>query len=49
MFDHNAAPNKSIALIVWNTEKKEDVHVYTGGIVNQGDQYYFVNEENRGV
>ncbi|MDE3247385.1 MAG: hypothetical protein KGO82_01915 [Bacteroidota bacterium] len=38
--------NKSIALIVFNTEHDEDVRVFLGICEANHNQYYFVNEEN---
>jgi hypothetical protein len=36
---------KAIALVVWNTEKEDDVHVYLGKLQMERDEYYFLNEE----
>jgi hypothetical protein len=37
--------DKTVALIVWNTEKEDDVHVYLGKLKEEKDECYFVNEE----
>ena len=44
MIDYDIIKNKSIALLVWNTEKKNDAHVYRGCIVQKDENYYFVND-----
>lgn len=36
---------KSIAMIVWNTEKENDVHVYLGKLQNVNGEYFFINKE----
>ena len=36
---------RNIALIVWNTEKEDDVHVYLGKLQEDKEERYFVNEE----
>ena len=36
---------KSLALIVWNNEKEDDVHVYLGKLQNINGEYSFINEE----
>jgi hypothetical protein len=36
---------KSIAMIVWNTEKEDDVHVYLGKLKNIDGKYVFINKE----
>jgi hypothetical protein len=37
--------SKSIAMIVWNTEKEDDVHLYLGKLQNANGIYSFINEE----
>jgi hypothetical protein len=37
--------DKTIALIVWNTEKEDDVHVYLGKLQVENGEYCFVNME----
>lgn len=37
--------DKAIALIVWNMEKEDDVHVYLGKLQTEDSRYYFFNEE----
>jgi hypothetical protein len=37
--------DKTVALIVWNTKKEDDVHVYLGKLQEEKDEYFFVNEE----
>jgi hypothetical protein len=43
----NLADLKDIAIcmIVWNTEKEDDVHVYLGKLQLQKGEHYFINEE----
>ena len=36
--------DKSISLVVWNTEKEDDVHVYLGKLYLENEESYFVNE-----
>lgn len=36
---------KSIALVVWNTEKDDDVRVFLGEIIEKGKEYFFVNNQ----
>jgi len=40
-----ATEGKSIAMIVWNTEKEDDVHVYLGKLQNTNGEYVFINAE----
>jgi hypothetical protein len=35
----------STALIIWNTMKEDDVHVYIGKLRVENSKYYFVNDE----
>jgi hypothetical protein len=37
--------DKAITMIVWNTEKEDDVHVYLGKLQIENGGHYFVNEE----
>lgn len=37
---------KAISMIVWNTEKEDDVHVYLGKLQVENGKHYFVNKEN---
>src|SRR3954467_1180799 len=37
--------DKNISLIVWNTEKENDVHVYLGKLHFENAFYYFINKE----
>jgi hypothetical protein len=37
--------DKAISLIVWNTEKENDVTVYSGSLQTENDETFFVNEE----
>jgi hypothetical protein len=39
--------NKKIALVVWNSEKENDAHVYLGAIIQRDNTFYFVNEEKK--
>lgn len=36
--------NKSIAVLIWNTEKENDAHVYVGKILQVENGFYFSNE-----
>jgi hypothetical protein len=36
--------DKSVAMIVWNTEQEDDVYVYLGTLQNIEGQYAFINE-----
>lgn len=36
--------DKQIALLIWNTEKEDDAHIYIGKIAQIETGYYFVNE-----
>lgn len=36
---------KSIALVVWNKEKDDDVRVFLGEIIEKGKEYFFVNNQ----
>jgi hypothetical protein len=36
---------KSIAMVVWNSQKENDVHVYLGKLNSSDGQYSFINEE----
>jgi hypothetical protein len=38
--------DQSIALIIWNRDKENDVHVYSGKLKYLNGTYAFVNEEN---
>ncbi len=38
--------DKPLALVVWNTEKQDDVHVYVGKLVVKVDECFFVNQRN---
>ena len=40
-----AIERKSIAMIVWNTEKENDVHIYLGKLQNANGKYSFISEE----
>jgi len=37
--------NKSIALLIWNTEKEDDAHVYLGRLRQESDNVIWFNEE----
>ena len=37
--------DKQIALLIWNTEKEDDAHIYIGKIAQIETGYYFVNVE----
>jgi hypothetical protein len=39
--------DKDVALIIWNTEKEDDVHVYLGKIILEEDTFYFINEHRK--
>lgn len=43
--DLNNLKDKIIALVVWNVDKKDDVHVYVGSLISQGTEYIFKNEK----
>ena len=47
MADYSLFKNKSTALLVWNTEKEDDAHVYLGEIVQKDEDFYFVNEPQK--
>ena len=36
--------DKEIALLIWNTEKENDAHVYLGKLILKGSAHYFINE-----
>ena len=38
---------KSFALVIWNTEKENDVRVCRGEVIEREDGFYFVNEEEK--
>lgn len=38
--------DRNIALIVWNTQKKDDVHVYLVKLQVENDEACLINEEN---
>jgi hypothetical protein len=38
--------DKPVALVVWNTEKQDDVHVYVGKLVLDLEECFFVNQQN---
>ena len=42
---NNHLKNKSIALLIWNTDKEYDAHVYIGKIDNVGDDFVWLNED----
>jgi hypothetical protein len=37
--------NKSIAILVWNTDLENDAHVYLGRIKKEGQNFVFINGE----
>lgn len=37
--------DKNISLIIWNTEKEDDVHVYLRKLHFDNSEYYFENRE----
>ena len=39
--------DKNIALVVWNTQKDNDAHVYLGKIAGIDGDYRFVNESKK--
>ena len=41
----NSFTDKSVALLVWNTEVENDAHIYLGKIETEGEGFLFVNEE----
>ena len=41
----NFYTDKSIALLVWNTEVENDAHVYLGRIKKEGEEFVFFNDE----
>ena len=36
--------DKQVALLIWNTEKEDDAHVYVGQIIQSEAGQYFFNE-----
>lgn len=44
MIDLKSTEGKSISLLIWNTEKENDVQVYVGEIIHKDDVFYFVNK-----
>lgn len=34
-----------IALVVWNLDKEDDVHVYVGQLIRNGADYFFNNDK----
>ncbi len=43
MIEDNAILGKRISLLIWNTEKENDVRVFAGEIIRPSAEYYFVN------
>lgn len=37
--------DKLVALIIWNLEEEDDVHVYLGKVEMEDEQAYFINQE----
>ena len=46
-YDYSSVRNKQIALLVWNTEKEYDAHVYLGKIVKTSDGFHFKNKSKK--
>ena len=42
--DYNQLKTKSVALLIWNTEKENDAHVYIGAIIKEEAGFHFVNK-----
>jgi len=47
MIEYDFLKDKKVALLVWNTEKENDVHVYLGEIIKKEDDFYFVNAQEK--
>ncbi|MGI8950251.1 MAG: hypothetical protein ACR2FN_01570 [Chitinophagaceae bacterium] len=47
MIEYNIIKDKTIALLIWNTEKENDAHVYLGKIISINNAYHFINEEKK--
>jgi hypothetical protein len=45
--EYNLIKDKLIALVVWNTEKENDVHVYLGEIEKRENDYRFLNTKKK--
>jgi hypothetical protein len=41
--NYSVIHDKQIALLISNTEKEDDVHIYIGKVVREGTQLIFVN------
>ena len=37
--------DKTVCLIIWNTEKADDMHVYLGKLFFSNNRYQFINQE----
>lgn len=44
MTDYTSIKDKNIALLIWNTEKENDAHIYLGKIIKNGNDFHFVNK-----
>jgi hypothetical protein len=42
--DYKQLKTKSIALLIWNTEKENDAHVYIGEIIKEEACFHFINK-----
>jgi len=44
MIDLNLVEGKSVSLLIWNTEKENDVQICLGEIIHKNDDFYFINK-----
>lgn len=44
MIDFSLIKDKSIALVMINTEVEHDAHAYLGNIIQKRGEYFFINE-----
>ena len=42
--DYNSIKGKSVSLLIWNTQKENDAHVYLGQIVKESSGLFFIND-----
>jgi hypothetical protein len=45
MIDYKDIEGHLFALIVWNLDKEDDVHVYVGQLIKRGTDYLFNNDK----
>ena len=47
MIDCNLIHGKSISLVIWNSEVKNDVRIYKGEIIQKENTFYFINQNEQ--